>query len=153
MAKNKKYERKLRVSLPEVMMAFVILVTLTLVSMYTYKAFTKKAENAKALSELKQMQESTLSKLLSSTGGEDLTVTCDGVTFSYNQATGRVVFEGKLISDDGGLNFTREIKEKFNDVKILEGNFNIEGDCIIYSTSNGKGSAKWQSGKLPEPIE
>lgn len=125
----------------------LVIIALCIAGIFGYKLFSKKAENSRALSELKGVQEVMLTELASTTGGKDKTVTCDGVTFYYEWTKGRVSFKGSLETDDDGNAFTIEIKNSFDELHDLDGSFSLEDDVITYTVHGGK--AYWKSGKLP----
>ena len=138
-----------RPSLSKLVMIVVLVFAIMGIGFFCFNFFSKKAENSKALSELKQIQEIMLTNLMSTDGGLDEKITCDGVTFEYKVNKGRTVFSGSLNTNDGGKTFTEEIRSKFNELDSFKGSFNLEGDTITYTTENGKGEAHWVSGKLP----
>ena len=127
----------------------IAFVCILVIAIFGIKFFTGKISNSSAISELKQVQQVILSDLLSMDGSEDITVNCDGITFEYDVSSGRVKFSGKLNTNDDGLTFTKEIKNKFKDISKLDGTFGVEDSVITYTTKNGKGHAYWESGQLP----
>lgn len=150
---KKKQAYKFKISLNELLMVMVIVAVMVVVAGIGYVSFISKASNSNALAECKQAQEVILSDLISAKGEKDIAVECDGVVFEYDLSTGRVVFSGTPKSNDSGQTLTKEMKEKFSDVKKLDGSFNVVGPTITYTTSDGKGKAIWKSGYLPMSIK
>lgn len=136
--------------LKKLIAAVAIVVIFIVVGIFGFNFFSKRANNIKALSELKQIQEIMLTNLVNTDGGMDKTVTCDGVTFKYIVTKGKVAYEGSLNTNDDGATFTKEIKEGFPEIGEFDGTFNIEDGTLTYSTKGGKGKAVWVSGGSPK---
>lgn len=130
--------------------AVVIVLVLIGIGIFGFNFFSRRANNMKALSELKQIQEIMLTNLVSTDGSADKEIICDGVTFKYAITKGRAIFEGSLETNDNGETFTKEIKENFSELDEFDGTFNLDGDVLTYTTSNGKGKAIWKSGGSPK---
>lgn len=145
---EKKNKTKFSINSTITTVATIIALVVLVIIVFNYVLV--KASNSNALLECKQAHEVILSQLLSADGSSDVEVTCDGVTFAYNNATGRVIYSGTPNTDDDGATLTKQMKEKFVDVGDLNGRFVIEDSNLIYITSNNKGRAIWRSNELPK---
>lgn len=137
-----------RPSLSKLIYVVVIIIALMVISIFGFNYFSKSAENSKALSELKQVQEVLLTNLMSTDNTPDRIITCDGITFKYELGKGKVVYSGSSISDDNGETLTKELLECVPELCELDGSYKWEDNVIIYTTGNGKGQAYWTSGKV-----
>ena len=151
--KKKKQQYKYRVTLLEIMIATLIVVLVSLVSLLAYSSYIKKASNSNAISELKQAQEVILSTMISAEDESELFIYCDGVKFEYNLGIGKVIFSGSPKTNDNGITFTKELHYNYKYLNKLSGSFSINGDVITYTTEDGRGTATWKSGELPKPVE
>ena len=140
---------KSRPSIVKLLSVVLIIFVIMGIGFFGFQLFSKRAENSKALSELKQAHEILLTNLVSTDGSADKVLNCDGIVFKYELTKGKVVFSGSLNSNDGGATLTRELRESVPELGEIGGSFNCEGNTITYTTENGKGKALWVSGKLP----
>lgn len=139
---------KSNIDIKKLITSAILVLTVLGIGVFGYITFRGKADDSRALSDLKSVYDVLMTETVSTDGkSPDKMIDCNGVKFEYALNKGKVVFSGLPETDN--KTFSDKLKEiVISEVKI-EGDFSIENNTITYTNKDGKGKAYWKSGKVP----